>query len=58
MKSNTFIFKKLNFKAYNHRTKMQFSALISMDHNFSFSITLEILIRSYVIPNAILCKFS
>ena len=25
MKSNTFIFKKINFKAYNHRTKMQFS---------------------------------
>ena len=25
MKSNTFIFKKLNFKAYNYRTKMQFS---------------------------------
>ena len=25
MKSYTFIFKKLNFKAYNHRTKIQFS---------------------------------
>ena len=25
MKFNIFIFKKLNFKAYNHRTKMQFS---------------------------------
>ena len=26
MKFNTFIFKKLNFKAYNHHTKMQFSS--------------------------------
>ena len=52
MKSNTFIFKKFNFKAYNHRTKMQFLALISMDLNFSFSITLEILMRSYVMLNA------
>ena len=25
MKSNTFIFKKLNFEAYRHRTKMQVS---------------------------------
>ena len=52
MKSDTFIFKNLTFRPTITALKYNFLALISMNLNFSFSITLEILMRSYVMPNA------
>ena len=52
MKSDTFIFKNLTLRPTITALRYNFLALISMNLNFSFSITLEILMRSYVMPNA------
>ena len=52
MKSNTFIFQNLTLRPTITTLRCNFLALISMDLNFSFSITLEILMRSYEMPDA------
>ena len=52
MKSNTFISKNLTLRPTITALKCNFLALISMNLNFSFSVTLEILMKSYVMPNA------